>query len=64
MGTLLKRPFQQCPNLVVEAVSPSRDDRLEQLELKLAYLERGSQELSDAAYSQCQIPITLQAMPK
>lgn len=32
----------------------SRDERLEQLELKLAYLERGSQELSDVVYSQQQ----------
>ena len=35
-------------------MSPSRDERLEQLELKLAYLERGSQELSDVVYSQQQ----------
>lgn len=33
---------------------PSRDERIEQLELKLAYLERGSQELSDVVYSQQQ----------
>lgn len=30
------------------------DQRLEQLELKLAYLERGSQELGDVVYRQQQ----------
>jgi SlyX protein len=33
---------------------PTRDERFEQLELKLAYLERANQELSDALHRQQQ----------
>jgi SlyX protein len=35
-------------------VSPSENERLEQLESKLAYLERGNQELGDMVYRQQQ----------
>jgi SlyX protein len=35
-------------------VSPSENERLEQLESKLAYLERGNQELGDVVYRQQQ----------
>jgi SlyX protein len=35
-------------------VSPSENERLEQLESKLAYLERGTQELGDVVYRQQQ----------
>jgi SlyX protein len=40
--------------VAVLAVSPSDNERLEQLELKLAYLERGNQELGDVVYRQQQ----------
>ena len=35
-------------------MSPSENERLEQLESKLAYLERGNQELGDMVYRQQQ----------
>ena len=46
--------YEQCPHLAVLAVSPSENERLEQLESKLAYLERGNQELGDMVYRQQQ----------
>lgn len=40
------------------------NDRLQQLELKLAYLERGNQELSDVVYRQQQDLDALQSRLK
>ncbi len=35
-----------------------QDETVERLELKIAYLERAGQELSDVVYRQCNRPVT------